>query len=163
MSNPEEEHENVEELEEDEMFARRERDAENERRDRLGVGNLFRRAIENTVGQVQNTSSVPKEALQYVLQQGDRGKREVVRLVANEVGDFLRHVDISSEIIKVLTSVEMDFSASIKFRHTGDGLSPEFSKQSGMSVSTDSPEASEDMSKEEPKPVPKTKAEPKSE
>ena len=107
-------------LEDDEMFARRER----ERRQGV-VTDFVRRAIENTVGQVQNTSSISREAFHYLLQQGDKGRKEVLRIVAKEVGDFLRHVDISTEVIKVLTNVQMDFSASVKFRHVDGKLQPE--------------------------------------
>lgn len=114
----------TEDLEDDDMFARRERDADGRGRQRP-LGEFVRRAIENTVGSVEKTGSIPREALQYILQQGDRGKREAVRLIANEVGDFLRHVDISGEVIKVLTSVQMDLSASVKFKHQDGRLSTE--------------------------------------
>ncbi len=110
-------------IEDDDMFARRERDR------RQGVVTDFvRRAIENTVGQVQNTSSISREAIHYLLQQGDRGRKEVLRIVGKEVGDFLRHVDISTEVIKVLTGIQMDFSASVRFRHADGKLKPEIEK-----------------------------------
>lgn len=119
------------EFDEDDMFSRREREG------RVGVGDFVRRAIENTVGSVQNTSTLSREAIGYLLQQGDRGRKEILRIVAKEVGDFLRHVDISTEVIKVLTNVEMDFKASVRFKRTSDGqVTPEFSKQSGVSVTT---------------------------
>ena len=110
-------------IEDDDMFSRRERDR------RQGVVTDFvRRAIENTVGQVQSTSSLSREAIAYLLQQGDKGRKEVLRIVAKEVGDFLRHVDISTEVIKVLTGIQMDFSASVRFRHAEDGkVKPEVS------------------------------------
>lgn len=129
------------EFEDDDMFSRREREG------RVGVGDFVRRAIENTVGSVQNTSTLSREAIHYLLQQGDRGRKELLRIVGKEVGDFLRHVDISTEVIKVLTNVEMDLKASVRFKRTGDGrVTPEFSKQSGVSVSTteDPPEEEED-------------------
>ncbi len=109
----------------DDLFFRRDRERERDReRDRggLGVSDFVRRAIENTVGSVQNTGTMSKEALHYVIQQGDRGRREVVRIVASEVGDFLRKTDLSQEVVKILTSVQMDFNATIKFRPTEDGL-----------------------------------------
>jgi hypothetical protein len=107
---------------EDEMFAHRERFSGQDRRTRPhAVSEFVRRAIENTVGSVQTTSSLSKEALNYLLQQGDRGKRELVRIVANEVGQFLRGVDLSSELVKVLTSVQLEVNASIRFRPTTEG------------------------------------------
>lgn len=85
------------------------------------VPEFVRRAIENTVGSVQNTGSLSREALQYLLQQGDRGKKELVRIVGQEVGEFLRNVDLSSELVKILTSVQVEVSASIRFKHAKDG------------------------------------------
>lgn len=85
------------------------------------VSEFVRRAIDNTLGQVHYSSSVPKDALQYLLHQGDRGRREIVRIVAKEVGDFLRATDLSSELIKVLTSVQVDVSASVRFKRNANG------------------------------------------
>lgn len=89
-----------------------------ERKTRL-VSEFVRRAIDNAVGQVQSSGSLSREALGFLIQHGDRGRKEVVRLVAKEVGDFLRATDLSSEVIKVLTNVRMDVSVS--FRKNDDG------------------------------------------
>ena len=77
----------------DDYFFRRER-AGGGRVDRRGVSDFVRRAIENTVGSVQTTSSLSREAINYLLQHGDKGKKEVVRIVASEVGDFLGGTDL---------------------------------------------------------------------
>jgi hypothetical protein len=135
----------TEDLEDDDMFSRRERER------RQGVTDFVRRAIENTVGQVQSTSNLSRDALHYLLQQGDKGRKEVLRIVAKEVGEFLRHVDISTEVIKVLTNVQMDFSASVKFRHVDGSVKPEISKselkvdtiEEDLPPETDEPERSE--------------------
>ncbi|HJL40620.1 MAG TPA: hypothetical protein RMG48_04895 [Myxococcales bacterium LLY-WYZ-16_1] len=122
---------------EDEWFQRRDRDRDRER-PRI-VGDFVRRAIENTVGQVQNTGSVSREALHYLLQQGDRGRREMVRLVAHEVGDFLRHTDVASEVVRVMTSIQVDVSASVRFRPVeGGGVKPEVTQD--VSVQPAEPE-----------------------
>ncbi len=118
----------------DEMFERRERSGRGRGTPR--VSDFVRRAIENTVGSVQNTGSLSRDAIQYLFQQGDRGKREVVRIVAREVGDFLKHVDLASEISKVLTSVQVDVQASLRFRPSEHGLPrPEVSEDSEAQVS----------------------------
>jgi hypothetical protein len=106
---------------EDEMFARRE--GRNRHR---AVPDFVRRAIENTMGSVHNTQTASREALQLFLSTTDRTKRELVRIAASEVGQFLRHVDISSEVLKVLTGVQADVQISVRFRRTDDGgVSPE--------------------------------------
>ena len=108
---PNEELYSDEDLEREDLWARERGD-----RGRLGVSDFVRRAIENTVGSVQTTGSISKEALQYLLQQGDRGRREMLRIVAAEVGQFLRDTDLSTELIKVLTGVQVELSANIKFK-----------------------------------------------
>ncbi len=130
---PEEDPYFVEAEDEEEMFGTR-GDGERSRRSRA-VPDFVRRAIENTVGSVQNTGTVSKEALQYILHQGDRTKREVVRIVASEVGDFLQHVDISREIIKVLTSVQAEVSLSVRFKPTkGGGIIPDVEAKGAKAV-----------------------------
>lgn len=114
-------------FDDDEMFTQRERGGE--RRQRPFVSDFVRRAIENTMGSVQSTGSLSREALSYLLQQGDRGKREVVRIVAHEVGEFLRGVDLSGEIIKVLSGIQLDVSASVRFKPTADGVRPEIKSE----------------------------------
>lgn len=119
------------EYDDDDMFARRERQRHSSR----VVSDFVRRAIENTVGQVQSSGALPKDALHYLLQQGDKGRKEVVRIVAKEVGDFLRHTDISSEVVKVLTNVQVDMSASIRFKRNPEGrLTTELGEDAHVSV-----------------------------
>jgi hypothetical protein len=104
-------------FEDDEMFTQRDRFQE---RRRQGVSEFVRRAIENTVGSMQTTGTLSKEALAYLLQQGDRGKKELVRIVANEVGQFLRGIDLSGEVVKVLSSVQLEVNASVRFKPVTD-------------------------------------------
>jgi hypothetical protein len=125
----------------DDMFGRREPHRQGSR----VVGDFVRRAIENTMGQVQNTGAVPKEAINYLLQQTDRGRKEAVRLVAKEVGDFLRHTDISSEVVKILTNVQVDVSASLRFKRNPEGrLSTEVDEGSEVSLHGSEDESNDD-------------------
>ncbi|MBX2813146.1 MAG: hypothetical protein KTR25_15125 [Myxococcales bacterium] len=104
----------------DNLFTRR----ESKSRSR-GVPDFVRRAIENTMGSVQSTQNVSKEAFQFFLSTTDKTRREIVRIAASEVGAFLRQSDIASEVVKILTSVEADVKLSIKFKRTEQGVSPE--------------------------------------
>lgn len=117
----------------DEMFRRRERQYD---RYRPVISELVKKAIENTVGQVQNTQSVGRDAITYLLQQGDKGKQQAVRVIAKEVGDFLRATDISSEAVKILTQLRVEVNASVSFKPAADGrtVRPEVEKGSKVSV-----------------------------
>jgi len=131
----------------DDMFSRRERDRRHSSR---VVGELFRRAIENTVGQVERSGAIPKDALNYLIHQGDKGRKEIVRLVANEVGDFLRHTDISSEVVKILTNVQVDMSASIRFKRNPEGrLTTEVLEGAEASITGAAPEPEPEPERED--------------
>lgn len=119
----------------EEFFSRRDPDREHDRQRTKVLSEFVRRTLENAVGQVQQSSTVPREALSFLLQQGDRGKREVVRIIGTEVGDFLRHIDIATEVTKVLDNLQVDVQASVKFRRTGEGLAPEVTHSSEVHVS----------------------------
>lgn len=100
----------------DDMFGRREN-----RKSSRGVPDFVRRAIENTMGSMQSTQSVSKEAIQFFISTTDKTRREIVRIAASEVGEFLKHTDLAGELIKVLTSLEADVHLSVKFRRTDQG------------------------------------------
>jgi hypothetical protein len=115
-------------LEDDDLFQRRERGTTDRNRTRPRVvPDFVRRAIENTMGSVQNTGVISKDVIGYLLQQGDKGRREITRVVAKEVGDFLRQTDVSSEVVKILTNLQVDVTASVRFRPTAEkgGVRPE--------------------------------------
>ncbi|MFO0726753.1 MAG: hypothetical protein U1E65_23400 [Myxococcota bacterium] len=106
---------------------------------RPAVSDFVRRAIENTMGSVQSTGSVSRDALEFLLKQGDRGRREVFRIVAHEVGDFLRNVDVAGEVVKVLTSVQLEVSASVKFKPSDNPLKVAPTEDSEVSVHLSTP------------------------
>lgn len=94
------------------------------------VPDFVRRAIENTMGSMQSTQTVSREALQSLLSTTDKTRKELVKLVAHEVGDFFRHVDVASEITKILTSVQADVQIKVRFRRNEEGkLTPEVSAE----------------------------------
>jgi hypothetical protein len=142
-------------LTDDEMFAHRERYSGGDRRRPRVVSEFVRRAIENTVGQVQSTGLLSRDALNYLLQQGDKGKKEVVRIVAHEVGEFLRGVDLSSEVIKVLTSIQVEVNASVRFKPTKDGsVKPEVTTDAHLSPSKEPPSMPSEPAVPPPPPPP---------
>jgi len=133
-----------ERLTEDEMFSRS-MDEDEDAKDRTGLGitDFVRKKLESTMDQVQTTGSLSKEALSYVIQQGDKGRKEVLRIVAQEVGDFLKNTDLSQELTKVLTGMKIDVNASIAFRAVDEGRSvkPEIEKEITLSGDEESEES----------------------
>ncbi|MEQ8273084.1 MAG: hypothetical protein RMA76_10875 [Deltaproteobacteria bacterium] len=126
----------------DEMFRRRERY-------RPVIADIVKKAIENTVGQVQNTQTAGRDAISYLLQQGERGKEQAVRVIAKEVGDFLRATDISSEAVKILTQLRVEVNASVSFKPTGDGRAVKPEVDAGSKVSVRDP-SGRDVLEEQP-------------
>lgn len=90
-------------------------------RHRSAAADLFRRAFDHTMGSVHSTSSTSWDTLQNILSTTDRTRRELVRIVASEVGDFMKHVDFASEVTKILTSVQADVHVSVRFKRNPDG------------------------------------------
>jgi hypothetical protein len=134
----------------DDLFGR---EGRGERRRRPAVGDFVRKAIE-TMGSVSSSGSVGREALDYLLRQGDRGRRELFRIVAHEVGDFLRNVDVSGEVVKVLSSLQVEFSATLRFRPTDDGKSVDASdSEAKVTVGLADKEKPPEPSPKEQKPV----------
>lgn len=109
----------------DEMFTHRERPTQDRWQRPKVVSEFVRRAIEGTVGSMEKSSNLSREALSFLLQQGDRGKKELVRIVAHEVNDFLKNVDLSSEVIKVLTNLSIEVNATVRFKTKDGVLTPE--------------------------------------
>lgn len=58
---------------------------------------------------------VPKEALNYVAQQLDSSKNDVLRIVSRELREFLSHIDLGGEIQKILTSISFEITTQIRF------------------------------------------------
>jgi len=127
----------------DDMFTREVQDAE-ELKDRqsLGITDFVRKKLGSTMDQVQTTGSMSREALSYVIQQGDKGRKEVLRIVAQEVGDFLKNTDLSRELTKVLTGVKLDINASIAFKPADGerGVEPEIEHEVKLGTKTAEPE-----------------------
>lgn len=104
------------------------------------IGDLVKKAIENTVGQVQNTQTAGRDAISFLLQQGERGKDQAVRIIAKEVGDFLRATDISSEAVKILTQLRVEVNASVSFKPADDGRAVRPEVDAGSKVTVRDPE-----------------------
>ena len=89
------------------------------------IPELLKRAIEIGVDRAQDAPEslkhfvgemkLPKEIVSYILQQVDETKNGLFRVVANEIRDFLEHTNISSEMKKMLTTVQFEINTTVRF------------------------------------------------
>jgi len=90
------------------------------------IPDLIKRAVEigvekaaeapDTVKHIMSELKLPKGMAGYVLAQIDETKNSVVRVVANEVRDFLEHTNLAGEAQKILTSLQFEVNTTIRFR-----------------------------------------------
>jgi len=90
------------------------------------IPDLIKRAVEigvekateapDTVKHIMGELKLPKGMAGYVLAQIDETKNSVVRVVANEVRDFLEHTNLAGEAQKILTSLQFEVNTTIRFR-----------------------------------------------
>jgi hypothetical protein len=59
---------------------------------------------------------LPREMAHYLLAQVEETKNVLVGVVAREVRDFLENTNISSEMKKLLTTVELEISTTVRFK-----------------------------------------------
>ena len=60
----------------------------------------------------------------YMLQQIDETKNGLFRVVANEIRDFLEHTNISSEMKKMLTTVQFEINTTVRFSPNDSPAAP---------------------------------------
>lgn len=64
---------------------------------------------------------LPKEAMAYLIQQTQNSRRELFRVVSDELKSFLRNIDLPGEVKKALSGMKLEVKAEIKFVDEGSG------------------------------------------
>jgi hypothetical protein len=59
---------------------------------------------------------VPREVAHYLLSQVEETKNGLLRVVAQEVRDFLEHANLGTEMQKMLTTVQFEINTTIRFK-----------------------------------------------
>jgi hypothetical protein len=98
------------------------------------IPELIKRAVEigvekateapDSLKQFVGDLKLPKEIAGYILSQVEETKNGLFRVVAKEMRDFLEHANLSTEMQKILTTVQFEVSTTIRFRPNdskGDG------------------------------------------
>jgi hypothetical protein len=110
--------------------------SDNERRRRLDsvIPELIKRAVELGVEKASEAPDnlkefvggmkLPREVAHYLLGQIEETKNGLFRVVAKEIRDFLEQTNLSSEMQKMLTTVQFEVNTVIRFKPndgSGDG------------------------------------------
>jgi hypothetical protein len=109
---------------------------DNDRRRRLDsvIPELIKRAVEIGVEKAAEAPDnlkefvggmkLPREVAHYLLSQVEETKNGLFRVVAKEIRDFLEHTNVSSEMQKMLTTVQFEINTTIRFK-PNEGTTPE--------------------------------------
>ncbi len=78
-----------------------------------GLGGLFgaEEGVRSTFGELK----LPKEVVQYFMQQLGKAKDELIHRISEEVRDFLRSSVLTEQLKKVLYSTSLQVSTTIRF------------------------------------------------
>lgn len=76
-----------------------------------GLGAIF--MTEETIR--TTLSDMPKEAVNFLVNQADQTKEQLLNLIAHEVREFLESADLSEELAKVLARLTLDIRTQIRF------------------------------------------------
>ena len=84
-----------------------------------GLSALFvsEEGIRQTIGEL------PKDALSFLLSQTDKTRRELMRVVSDELKSFLRQLDLQGEVKEMLSGLTVEVKAEISFRENGQVVS----------------------------------------
>ncbi|MEZ4270485.1 MAG: hypothetical protein R3C68_03315 [Myxococcota bacterium] len=96
--------------------------------------------IRQTLGDLR----LPKEAMSFLMQQAERSRRELFRVVSDELKGFLKGVDLTGEVRRALTGLKIEINAEVRFKETGE---------SEARVNADFKDAKEEDSADTDKPV----------
>jgi hypothetical protein len=83
-----------------------------------GMGALFmtEEGIRNFVGDMK----LPKDAVKFLVDQAEKTRSEVTRVVTQEVRRFFESETLRREIMRALSSVTVEVNAQIKLKPTGE-------------------------------------------
>lgn len=89
------------------------------------IPDLLKRAVEigvekateapDSIKQFMHDRKIPKEVAQLLFSQIEETKNGILRVVANEVRDFLEHTNVANDLKNVLTSVQFEVNTTIRF------------------------------------------------
>ena len=94
-----------------------------------GIGAVF--ASEEGIRKLASEISLPKDVVNFLLQQASNSKDEVLRVVAKEVRGFLESANLSRELAKLLTQLSLEVKTEMRFIPNDEavgGLKPDLKR-----------------------------------
>ena len=78
-----------------------------------GVGAVF--TTEEGVRKLAKEVSLPKDMANYLFEQAQTSKNELFRIVAGEMREFLENLNLTDELLSLLTSLSFEVKTEIRF------------------------------------------------
>ncbi len=96
------------------------------------VPDVFKKAMISGLGAIFMTeesirsavSDMPKDAVNYVVQQAENTKEQLAALIAKEVREFLEGSDLSDELAKLLTKLSLEVRTQVRFVPNDEAIEP---------------------------------------
>lgn len=96
------------------------------------VPDVFKKAMISGLGAIFMTeetirsavSDMPKDAVNYIVQQAENTKEQLAGLIAKEVRDFLEGADLSDELAKLLTKLSLEIRTEVRFIPNDEAVDP---------------------------------------
>jgi len=115
----------------DEPFGRPLEPGSEEARKAGGVADMLRKAMVASLGAVFMTEEgirtlvkdlkLPKDVMRFVLGQAERSKDEVLRIIGEEVRNFLESAALRRELMRLLSEMTLEVKAEIRLKPEGEG------------------------------------------
>jgi hypothetical protein len=96
------------------------------------IGDLARRALMTGIGAVfmsedalrgsLSEMKLPKEAMNYVVGQADRTKKEIVTAIARETREFLSKLEVDKVLARALVGTTIEIQTRIRVLPKGEGM-----------------------------------------
>ena len=100
---------------------------------------------EERLRKLLSQSNMPKEVVKFVLAQINSTKREITRVVAREIREFLEDTDLAGEVARMLTRLSFEVTMEVRFVPNDDAITPNMKGK----VRTKKRDAEPDQSSEE--------------
>lgn len=86
-----------------------------ESEEKAGIADLAKKILLTGLGAVSMGDRLPKEAVNFILEQAEKKKDDFIDRLALEVSRFLEKLDVAQELRKALRGLELDLHATLRF------------------------------------------------